>query len=199
MCWLLSSRTTINTYLCSKHKTVAWCTKHIIFNMHGASSLSLDDLDESVVGLDWNQSQSRSLMMSSTQENWQLFCAWRSRWAGPLCVFTRPTLKPTRLLHPVCVFCQCSRVDRTLLHHSAFFFLRPQDTLSLCLPPSHICRLDGKCQLTWLRPAATAGRLGWTGIGRNGRRWGHSAFCLPLKKRGLKGQKWKNNCFIWVE
>lgn len=80
-----------------------------------------------------------------------------------------------------------------------FFKASGHMSLSLCLPPSHICRLDGKCQLTWLRPAATAGRLGWTGIGRNGRRWGHSAFCLPLKKRGLKGQKWKNNCFIWVE
>lgn len=32
----------------------------------------------------------------------------------------RPTLTPTYLPHPVCVFYQCSRVDRTLLHHSAF-------------------------------------------------------------------------------
>lgn len=165
MCWLLSSRTTINTYICSKHKTVAWCTKHIIFNMHGASSLSLDDLDESVVGLDWNQSQSRSLMMSSTQENWQLFCAWRSRWAGPLCVFTRPTLKPTRLLHPVCVFCQCSRVDRTLLHHSAFFFFKASGhSLSLSPPLTHLsfgwkmstyvaptCRNCRKAGVNWYR------------------------------------------------
>lgn len=51
--------------------------------------------------------------------------------------------------------------------------------------------------LTWLQPAATAGRLGWTGIGQNGRRWGHRAFCLPLKRRHLKEKKWHEKYQLW--
>lgn len=90
-----------------------WGRKHIISNIHGAHSSTWFSL------LDWNVSQSRSLMMNPTQEPWQLFGAGLSRWAGLLCVHTHHR-QPTHLLHPVCVFCQWGRVDRTLLHHSAF-------------------------------------------------------------------------------
>lgn len=79
-----------------------------------------DYLDESVIGLDWNQSQSRSSMMNNTQE------PWLSRWAGPLCVFTliivslsSHTDAHTHLLHPVHVFCSCSGAGRTLWQHLA--------------------------------------------------------------------------------
>lgn len=75
-----------------------------------------------------SQSQSRSLMMSTTQEHWQLFGAWLSRWAGLLCMFTLhhtssaclTTEKPTHLLHAAFVSCRSNKNGHYCINMSWF-------------------------------------------------------------------------------
>lgn len=122
-------------------------------------------------------SQSRSLMMSTTQEHWQLFGAWLSRWAALLCMFT--------LIIIITILSSHSETHKPPT--SAMCLLLAQQLLDqheLILTSHNVLWIEQrKLWLTWLQPAATAGKLGWTGIGQIDQRWGHNASYLPLEKR----------------
>lgn len=103
----------------------------------------------------------------SHDEQFWLLGARLSRWAGPLC--SHSSLSACWLWHQS-------------LHISYFRYV----------PSVGAAGLTGYYTtwgLTWLQPAAAVGKPGWTGIGQNGRHWGHTAFYHQLKTRWIKTTK----------